>query len=85
MRAIIILLALIAVAHAEALPKKKVGTCPAGYSQPGGFCARMRPDAPRCHPEGSRALSERVDAERKLSHGDATALARAIHKSRLSR
>jgi hypothetical protein len=40
MRAIIILLALIAVAHAEALPKKKVGTCPAGYSQPGGFCAR---------------------------------------------
>ena len=65
MRAIIILLALIAVAHAEALPKKKVGTCPAGYSQSGGFCNPIWSDAPAAIPKGAGAVPERVDLGRR--------------------
>jgi hypothetical protein len=39
--------ALIATAHAQPLPQKKVGSCPSGYAQSGGFCAPMRRDAPQ--------------------------------------
>jgi len=34
-------------------PQPKVGTCPAGYSQSGSFCAPMRRDAPAAVPKGA--------------------------------
>ena len=43
---ILILLASVALAHATPLPQPKVGQCPSGYAQSGGFCNPMRSDAP---------------------------------------
>jgi len=47
MRTVLILLASVATASAQALPVPKVGSCPSGYPESGGFCAPMRRDA-RC-------------------------------------
>jgi hypothetical protein len=32
--------------RAEPLPQPKVGACPSGYTESGGYCAPMRRDAP---------------------------------------
>jgi len=53
MRTVLVLLASLATATAQPLPQPKVGTCPAGYSQSGGFCAPMRKDSPAAIPKGS--------------------------------
>jgi hypothetical protein len=52
MRILVILLASLALAHAAPLPQPKVGQCPSGYAQSGGFCAPMRSDAPAAVPKG---------------------------------
>jgi hypothetical protein len=52
-RILIILLASVALADAAPLPQPKVGQCPSGYAQSGGFCAPMRSDAPAAVPKGS--------------------------------
>jgi hypothetical protein len=39
MRTVIILLSLGAAAIAQPLPQPKVGTCPSGYRESGGYCA----------------------------------------------
>jgi hypothetical protein len=49
---ILLLLGLIATAQAAPLPQSKVGQCPSGYAQSGGFCAPMRSDAPAAIPKG---------------------------------
>jgi hypothetical protein len=51
MRTLIILLASIALAHAAPLPQKKVGSCPSGYAQSGGFCAPTSDRAPAAVPK----------------------------------
>jgi hypothetical protein len=53
MRILIILLASITAASAQPLPQPKVGSCPSGYHESGGFCAPMRRDAPAAIPKGS--------------------------------
>jgi hypothetical protein len=57
MRAIIILLASVALAHAAPLPQPKVGQCPSGYAQSGGFCNPMRSDAPAAIPKQGQCPS----------------------------
>lgn len=52
MRILIILLASLALALAAPLPQPKVGQCPSGYAQSGGYCAPMRTDAPAAIPKG---------------------------------
>jgi hypothetical protein len=83
MRTLVLLLASVALAHAAPLPQPKVGSCPSGYSQSGVSAIRCDPTLPPRSP--SKASVHQADAVRRLLPGDATALARAIHKSRLSR
>jgi hypothetical protein len=55
MRPVVLLLTMLAstAAGAQALPQPKVGACPSGYAQSGGYCAPMRKDAPAAIPKGS--------------------------------
>jgi hypothetical protein len=54
---IIILLAFASTASAQPLPQPKVGQCPSGYAQSGGFCAPMRSDAPAAIPKQGQCPS----------------------------
>jgi hypothetical protein len=50
-----ILLALAAPALAQtALPMPKVGSCPSGFRESGGYCAPMTDRAPAAIPKGAR-------------------------------
>jgi hypothetical protein len=40
-----------ALAAAAQCRSHKVGQCPAGYTESGGYCAPMRPDAPMATPK----------------------------------
>lgn len=53
MPTVFVLLASLTTAWAQPLPVPKVGSCPSGYSERGGFCAPMRRDAPAAIPKGS--------------------------------
>jgi hypothetical protein len=52
-KTVLVLLASITAASAQPLPQPKVGQCPSGYAQSGGFCAPMRSNAPAAIPKGS--------------------------------
>jgi hypothetical protein len=41
------LLPILTLAQAQPLPLPKVGSCPSGYRDSGGYCAPMRRDAPQ--------------------------------------
>jgi hypothetical protein len=49
----LILLALSTAANAQALPQPKVGSCPSGYRESGGYCAPMSNWAPAAIPKGA--------------------------------
>jgi hypothetical protein len=57
MRTVFILLASLAIAAAQPLPQPKVGSCPSGYMQSGGYCAPMRRDAPVAIPKAGQCPS----------------------------
>jgi hypothetical protein len=44
-------------ALAQPLPLPKVGQCPAGYRESGGYCAPMRRDAPAAVPKRGQCPS----------------------------
>jgi hypothetical protein len=46
----LVFVASITTVHAQPLPQPKVGQCPSGYTQSGGYCAPMRRDAPAAVP-----------------------------------
>lgn len=66
-RALLILLVAVTSASAAPLPQPKVGQCPAGYYQSGGYCAPMTRNSPDAVAE-SRAMPERLDAVGQLLH-----------------
>ena len=48
------LLLLAATATAQPLPQPKIGTCPSGYHESGGYCTPMRHDTAAAIAKGSR-------------------------------
>jgi hypothetical protein len=54
---IVALVALIMTAQAEPLPQPKVGQCPAGYRESGGYCAPTNDRAPVAIPKTGRCPS----------------------------
>jgi hypothetical protein len=52
-RALVLALLLPAVASAQPLPQPKVGQCPSGYRDSGGYCAPMNDRAPVAVPKGA--------------------------------
>jgi hypothetical protein len=55
---IIIVLLMITNAVAQPLPQPKVGSCPSGYRESGGYCARMNDRAPAAVPKVGQCLSK---------------------------
>jgi hypothetical protein len=55
--AIILTIALAGPALAQPLPQPKVGTCPPGYRESGGYCAPMSRDAPAAIPKRGQCPS----------------------------
>jgi hypothetical protein len=49
-----VLLALTGPALAEPMPQPKIGQCPAGYRESGGYCAPLNDRAPLAVPKGAQ-------------------------------
>jgi hypothetical protein len=65
--AAIMLVILVITGHvrAEPLPQLKIGQCPSGYTESGGYCALMSDKVPCCDPE-ARAVPHRVGCSQAL-------------------
>jgi hypothetical protein len=48
----LITVTLVGIVRAQPLPQPKVGQCPSGYTESGGYCTPMRRDAPAAVPKG---------------------------------
>jgi hypothetical protein len=63
--AVAVFIALILIAAAQPTPQPKIGACPSGYRESGGYCAPTSDRAPVAVPKG-RSVSVELGAVRRL-------------------
>jgi hypothetical protein len=49
--------ATVSLAAAQPMPQPKIGSCPSGYYESGGYCAPMKRDAPAAIPKTGQCPS----------------------------